>query len=137
MQDSVDEIKDSIAYCGLVCALCSSGKSGQCKGCRGKCDGCSIKECAQAKKINGCWECDEFPCDEGMFKKKKILAFIQCAKDEGLHRLAEYLQENSNEGIQYHKADGTPGDYDILDNKDQILLLLRKQRKSIPKMSNL
>jgi hypothetical protein len=68
---SVDEIKNSIAYCGLVCRLCNEVKSGQCIGCRGKSSGCSIKVCAQGKNINGCWECDAFPCDEVVFKNIK------------------------------------------------------------------
>lgn len=133
MTYSVKEIEDSIAYCGLVCKLCSEGKSGQCIGCRGKSNGCSIKECAQGRKINGCWECNEFPCDEGMFKNKRNRAFVICAKEEGLHRLAEYLKQNCDDGIQYHKADGSQGDYDILDNEDQIFRLLRKKENPFEK----
>jgi len=125
MSYSVEEIKDSIAYCGLVCKLCNEGKTGQCIGCRGKCGGCSIKECAQDRKINGCWECNEFPCSQGMFKGNRNRAFIQCAKDEGVHRLAEYLKKNYDQGIQYHKADGSKGDYDIIDSEEQILQLLK------------
>lgn len=131
MSYSVDNIKDSIAYCGLVCKLCNSGKSGQCKGCREKNDGCSIKSCAQDKKINGCWECNEFPCDEGMFKNKRNMAFLKCAKKEGVHKLAEYLKKNADNGIEYHKEDGSKGDYDILDSEDAILEVLRNKGKSI------
>lgn len=127
MTYSVEEIKDSIAYCGLVCKLCNEGKSGQCIGCRGKCNGCSIKECAQGRRINGCWECNEFPCEEGMFKNKRTKTFVRLAKDEGLYKLAEYLKKNSDKGVQYHKADGSQGDYDILDNEEQILQLLKRR----------
>ena len=48
---SIEQIKNSIAYCGLVCAFCSTGKSGKCIGCREKSGGCSIKICAQSKKL--------------------------------------------------------------------------------------
>lgn len=125
MSYSIEEIKDSIAYCGLVCKLCNEGKSGKCIGCRGKCSGCSIMECAQDKKINGCWECNEFPCDNGMFKNKRNRVFLQIAKEEGLHSLATYLKKNYDQGIEYHKTDGSMGDYDILDSEEEILQLLR------------
>ncbi|WIV12458.1 GNAT family N-acetyltransferase [Proteiniborus sp. MB09-C3] len=133
MTYSIEEIKDSIAYCGLVCKLCSAGKTGQCKGCREKCDGCSIKECAKTRSINGCWECSEFPCEKRIFKNKRNRVFLQCAKDEGLHSLATYLKRNYEQGIQYHKADGTQGDYDILDSEEQILHLLRKKENPYQK----
>jgi hypothetical protein len=123
---SVEEIRESIAYCGLVCKLCSEGKSGQCRGCREKCDGCSIKVCAQGKKITGCWECNEYPCNEKMFINKRIRAFVQCAKQEGIHSLATYLKKNCDEGIEYHKTDGSIGDYDILDSEAEILKLLKR-----------
>lgn len=133
MSYSVEEIRDSIAYCGLVCKLCNEGKSGQCIGCRGKCGGCSIKECAQERKINGCWDCNEFPCDEGAFKHKRNKAFLSCIREEGLHMLAEYLKRNLDQGIQYHKVDGSIGDYDILDNEAEILKLLRKKENPFEK----
>lgn len=133
MTYSVEELKNSIAYCGLVCKLCNEGKSGQCIGCRDKCDGCSIKECAKSRKINGCWECNEFPCDEGMFKNKRTKAFVRMAKEEGIHKLAEYLKKNCDKGIQYHKADGSQGDYDILDSEDEILQLLRRKENPFEK----
>lgn len=31
-----------------------------------------------------------------------------------------------HQGIQYHKEDGTPGDYDLLESEDEILYLLLK-----------
>jgi len=124
---SIEQIKNSIAYCGLVCAFCSTGKSGKCIGCREKSGGCSIKVCAQSKKINGCWECNEFPCDNEMFKSKRVKVFVQCAKDEGVHKLAEYLKKNYDVGVQYNKDDGEEGDYDVLDNEEQILLLLKNK----------
>lgn len=128
MSYSIEEIKGSIAYCGLVCKLCNAGKTGECKGCREKCNGCSIKECAKIRNINGCWECSQFPCEEKIFENKRIRVFLQCAKDEGLHSLAAYLKNNYDEGVKYHKPDGSSGDYDILDNEDEILQLLKKRK---------
>lgn len=133
MAYSVEEIKESIAYCGLVCKLCNAGKSGECKGCKEKCDGCSIKECAKTRGINGCWECRSFPCEEKAFKNKRNRVFIQCAKDEGLHSLATYLKKNYEDGVQYHKIDGSPGDYDVLDSESEILKLLKKRNNPFEK----
>lgn len=133
MTYTVERIEKSIAYCGLVCILCNEGKSGRCTGCMEKCDGCSIKACSQDKKIDGCWECKEFPCDKEMFKNKRNRAFVQCAKEEGVYKLAEYLKKNYDNGISYHKEDGTKGDYDILDDEEKILLLLRKKESSFEK----
>lgn len=133
MSYSVEEIEKSIAYCGLVCKLCNEGKSGKCIGCREKCDGCSIKECAQSRKINGCWECNEFPCDNEMFKNRRNRAFIKCAREEGLHKLAGYLKKNFDQGIQYHKANGIKGDYDVLDSEGQILQLLKRKENPFVK----
>lgn len=53
-------------------------------------------------------------------EKEKLL-------DVGLHNLAGYLKKNLDQGIQYHKPDGSKGDYDELDNEYQILQLLRKK----------
>jgi ribosomal-protein-alanine N-acetyltransferase len=133
MSYSIEKIKGSIAYCGLVCKLCNAGKTGECKGCREKCDGCSIKECAKTRDINGCWECSQFPCEEKAFKNKRNRVFLQCAKDEGLHSLAIYLKKNYDEGVRYHKTDGSIGDYDILDNEIEILQLLKKRENPFEK----
>lgn len=133
MSYSVEEIKNSIAYCGLVCKLCIEGKSGQCTGCREKSSGCSIKACVLEKNINGCWECYEFPCGEGAFKNKRIMAFIKCIKEEGIHNLAVYLKKNCDQGIEYHKTDGTMGDYDILKSEAEILELLKRKTNPFEK----
>lgn len=133
MSYSVEEIKSSIAYCGLVCKLCNAGKLGECSGCKGKCDGCSIKECAKTRGLNGCWQCKGFPCEEKAFKNKRNRAFLQCAKDEGLNSLATYLKKNYDDGVQYHKADGSVGDYDVLDSEIEILKLLKKRSNPFEK----
>ncbi len=142
---SINGIKDSIAYCGLVCAFCSESKCNTCEssivqssicsqfnseiskctGCRTKSDECSTKECCKSKNIDGCWECKSFPCGSDMQKSPRVRAFVRCAKEDGIENLAMYLLRNAESGIQYHKADGNRGDYDILDNEELILMLLR------------
>jgi hypothetical protein len=125
MSYTTNEIKDSIAYCGLVCKLCNEGKSGSCAGCREKSGGCSIKTCAEKRKLKGCWECSEYPCGEGMFNSRRSKVFLKCAKEEGVHSLAAYLKRNADEGIQYHKEDGSIGDYDALGSEAEIYKLLK------------
>lgn len=61
--------KDSIAPCGMNCALCSAFQrpSKPCDGCRGNdenksrsCSRCAIRLCENKEKF--CYECDDFPC---------------------------------------------------------------------------
>ena len=59
---------NAIAYCGLVCCICSENKD--CIGCQnGGCDirgWCKNYNCCKEKGLNGCWECTEFPCAGSM-----------------------------------------------------------------------
>ena len=62
------ELRETVAYCGLICGLCKGA---------GKCDcrtapkpeeaGCYQRNCCVDKGISGCWECGDFPCDNGYF----------------------------------------------------------------------
>lgn len=82
--------KDSIAYCGLFCPLCSihtTGETGDrahvdampnhylflkcmtvreigCDGCKVNeaCGPCKIRDCASKKHLVSCADCDDFPC---------------------------------------------------------------------------
>lgn len=62
------ELLQSIAYCGLPCGVCRHAR-GRCQGCRsgGGEDRCHQRECCLEKKLDGCWQCGEFPCDTGFF----------------------------------------------------------------------
>lgn len=57
-----------IAYCGLACCVCS--ENNKCVGCQsGGCDihgWCKNHNCCREKGLNGCWECDDFPCSGSM-----------------------------------------------------------------------
>ncbi len=50
------------------------------------------------------------------------------AKEEGLHKLAEYLLKNYQNGIQYHRSDGLKGDYDRRQSEEKIISLLKNGR---------
>src|SRR5659263_20367 len=70
MPHSIEEIKNSIAYCGLICKLCHF--SSTCDGCKSdfgceEWEDCVHRKCCIEKNINGCWECEEAPCDKKMF----------------------------------------------------------------------
>lgn len=44
--------------------------NGDCKGCRqgdGKYPDCAAKDCAREKKVNFCFECDEYPCKRNKY----------------------------------------------------------------------
>ncbi len=122
---------NSIAYCGLVCAYCSSDGSCNCKsdnncGKRLSAEGCYQYNCCTTKNINGCWECSESPCGIDMLAKDKIKmrAFVKCIKEDGVENFITYLNRNKKTGIVYHKL-GVMGDYD-LETEDQVLKLLRQ-----------
>ena len=129
---TVQEIAASIGYCGLVCKFC-----GLCAGCKSennRCDkqlspeGCYQHDCCIEKRINGCWECADFPCDKDMFSTGhdvRLRAFVRCAKEDGLEKLAEYLKRNADNGMQYHKGNGLNGDYDGLGSEAEVLRVLR------------
>ena len=118
-----------IGYCGLACVVCSYT---DCPGCVGKIaggDDCAIGKCAVQKGIDGCYACDEYPCDKDMLKNKRIRAFNRYAGDFGKDALIERLHINNQSGIAYHKPDNSAGDYDILETEDEIYNLLRYGKK--------
>jgi hypothetical protein len=122
-----------IAFCGLACALCSENSA--CAGCRN--EGCEDKEscknfqCCKTKNINGCWECDEFPCTGNMLDNRRIRAFARFAGEYGVEFLLDCLEKNEKAGIVYHYPGQLDGDYDVPETEESIfeLLLNGKQAK--------
>jgi len=133
-----EKIVKSIACCGLVCDLCHL--AGECDGCRNtasKCGthseqwgGCLHRRCCAEKKLDGCWECMEFPCGREMFDTDrhdvKIAACVRCIREDGKDRFIACVVENENHGIRY----GFRKDYDSLGSDEAVLKLLRTGRKS-------
>ena len=123
------DINKKIGSCGLACMLCSEKLKGNCEGCMTtKATDCSIKSCCIRLGLIGCYECDEFPCEKDMFRNKRVSAFVKCAKDLGVENLVTHLQRNTEDGIKYHTEDGAKGDYDILENEDDIINLIKRGR---------
>ena len=115
-----------IAYCGLAC--CSCGELMDCPGCRDS--GCKDKEscknyrCCLKRGLDGCWECESFPCKDSMLKDKRIRAFSQFIKIYGKEKLLECLERNEKAGLVYHKAGSLDGDYDLPESEEGIIELI-------------
>ena len=79
----INEVSESIGYCGLVCKLCHlADKCDGCKSNKNCCgkhlseEGCYQYNCCVDKNISGCWECEDFPCDRICLEIPMILDFV-------------------------------------------------------------
>lgn len=118
--------KKDIGLCGLGCVLCSEEACPGCKarGCK-EVDNCTVYKCALAKGLDGCYQCEDFPCDEGMLKGIRNRAFNRYAREFGKQALLNRLQDNYDNGIVYHRPGGLTGDYDSLGTEDEIMQLIQ------------
>ncbi|OGO90476.1 MAG: hypothetical protein A2Y17_13020 [Clostridiales bacterium GWF2_38_85] len=118
---------NNIAYCGLACCVCSENDN--CIGCQaGGCDihgWCKNYNCCREKELNGCWECDEFPCQGSMLDKARIRAFARFAKEYGTEELTKCLLQNKKNGIVYHYDGQLVGDYDKCETEDEIIAMIK------------
>ena len=121
---TLEQIKNSISYCGLICGLCSDGNSCNCKT-NNFCnhDECFQYACCNEHQYAGCWECLDFPCDKDMLKKLRLRTFVKCIKEDGIENFSKYILKNAENGILYHRNDYV-GDYDLA-TEEEILRLLR------------
>lgn len=116
-----------IASCGLACMLCSAKLKGDCPGCtEDKSAGCGIKNCCTELKLEGCYKCIKYPCDQKRSDGHRIQAFIESARELGVEQLVACLENNKNQGITYHTEDGSKGDYDQLGTKEEVKALIMK-----------
>lgn len=115
---------NKIGSCGLACLVCSA-RENECQGCKpDKAANCDIKACCLERGLEGCYDCDDYPCDKDMFNNIRVCAFIECAKEVGEEGLADRLLENHQKGIIYHPKDGSKGAYDQLSSKEAIKRLV-------------
>ncbi len=130
MDKTVSEIASLMAPCGFVCAYCVKHEKDGCRGCNSNQEQCPILLCCRERRIKGCWECADFPCCEcTAFRSVRLRAFLRCAKEEGLDKLAEYLVRNARNGLRYHYGFTFQGDYDGYKNEEQVLHALRTGQK--------
>ncbi len=115
-------LKDSIAYCGLICKLCFLAE--RCDGCKtsnNRCDrncsdeGCYQKTCCLAQDYTGCWECvDLTNCEKGIYELgdlSKVKAFATCIQEDGADAFIYYVIRNQSAGLSVEKGrdyDGKP-----------------------------
>ena len=115
-----------LAYCGLACSICEQNKT--CASCRSNAcehrDWCQNRSCCIEKGLNGCWECDQFPCGKGLLNKTRARAFAQFAADNGEEALLDALEKNEKAGMVYHYEGQLVGDYDVPDTVDGIVQLI-------------
>ena len=121
----------SISYCGLICELCHL--TGECDGCRSDRNsggkhlsgqGCFQRACCIGNGLQGCWECDGFPCDRDMYSDNhdpKIKAFVRYIRDHGAQEFMARILANRERGLDVRYQ----GDYDNLTEEEVILLIDR------------
>jgi len=128
---TAEQIAKSISYCGLMCSLCSSDGSCDCRK-NNHCNrqGCFQYNCCNERGYTGCWECPDFSCDKDMFGEShlRLKVFVKCIKEDGIEAFSQYIVRNIEKGILYHR-NGYTGDYD-LDTEEAILAVLRNGKRN-------
>ena len=113
-------------YCGVAYCVCSENIA--CAGCKN--DGCKDKEwcksfnCCKEKGLNGCWECQEFPCDNPMFNKPRVRTFAKFIAQYCEEKLMDLLEKNESFGMIYHYDGQLIGDYDVPQTEEEIKKLI-------------
>ncbi|MCL2478031.1 MAG: hypothetical protein FWF22_00915 [Treponema sp.] len=127
---TIEKIKNSISYCGLICIFCYPDGTCDCRSinnCGKKLspEGCFQFSCCTKNGFAGCWECPDFCCNKGIFDDEhlRLKTFVKCIKEDGIDKFSENILRNFNNGILYHRT-GIKGDYD-LDTEEEILKLIR------------
>ncbi len=101
----------SVAYCGLVCAGCP-GLSDGCVGCRegGGDDPCQVRDCCVAKGYEGCWECEQMPCDKGCFGRPEwagvCTGLIQAVQVRSLEGMLARVREKLGDVLDFAALSG-------------------------------
>ncbi len=129
-QLKISHITDNVGYCGLICNLCHlADECGGCKSNSNSCErylsdtGCYQYSCCKKRKLDGCWECEDFNCGKDMFSEThdvRLRAFVRFIKEHGLEILADCIIRNQNKGIRY----GHQKDYDGFETEEEVIELL-------------
>lgn len=126
MTKDLAQIVEKIGYCSLVCPLCYEQET--CSDC--KTDSlnearvqCIVRQCAGKKGINGCWECDDGPCEKGVFsgpQSIRLKAFTRFMKAARPELFVEYVLKNCERGIVF----GPQNPYDACTSEAEVIRLL-------------
>jgi hypothetical protein len=104
-----NEVTDSalagIAYCGLSCAVCSHSSEG-CKVCRagGGPEQCNKRDCCVGKRLDGCWQCDSFPCGDFFADEAWTGLCIGCIRviqEKGVEAFAGLVRSQLGDSFDY------------------------------------
>lgn len=102
--------KKPIGKCGMTCTLCprhyTKGRS-CCEGCNSESffsQICMIFACCTKKKLNGCWECGEYPCTrlthrknfKGIYSQDTWLQTCEMIRSKGLDAWYREYAEKSD-----------------------------------------
>jgi len=96
----------AIGYCGLVCGICIHDCQPSCRGGGGSED-CYQRACCISKGLEGCWECDGFPCNEGAFAETNALSrgicvsSTQCIKENGKEQCLRLIAASHSIPLDY------------------------------------
>jgi hypothetical protein len=102
-------VVQSVAPCGLVCALCpgAAPEQGGCPGCShggGDAD-CLLRECAAGRGLDACWQCGEFACTQGMFGSEDWrglgIGSVECIKEHGLEGYVTILTSRYGDVVEF------------------------------------
>ena len=99
---------DEVAYCGLNCSTCIHARQTResCTGCHqnGGAEDCHQRKCCVAKGLNGCWQCDEFPCEDGFLGDEAWRGlYIGCCNviaKVGKSRYAQLVRERMGDEVE-------------------------------------
>jgi hypothetical protein len=102
---SGSEGTESIAYCGLVCAVCSHAAEG-CRGCRkgGGPEACYKRQCCGEQGLEGCWQCESVPCERGFDDPAwsgLTAGCIQMIRAMGVAAFASLARSRLGDGFDY------------------------------------
>ena len=100
------ELADTVAYCGLVCGLCKGAQEG-CEGCRkgGGDAECHQRACCLERGIEGCWLCEDLPCDSGFFADEAwrglCIGLVQCIRERGMEQFVSLVEARLEKVVDY------------------------------------
>ena len=112
-----EELALTVAYCGLICGVCSNRCEPDCRG-GGGCEPgtCYQRSCCVRKGLAGCWECDEFPCGKGFFAEAAdpgtpwvtssvylglCIGSVQCVRVYGIEGCVRLVLANLGDNVDY------------------------------------
>ena len=100
------DLVDLVGYCGLACNVCMGACPCKASLEHGDQD-CFQRKCCIEKGIDGCWQCEVFPCNEGYFASVEwrglCIACVQCIKQEGIDGFVSLAKSNLDPDYGLHR----------------------------------